>query len=176
MKAELRHGRDARPVDPNLPAECLRCDMGQHGHEVGCLFYFAQRDEPLVAAELLQEIMERLLVIRRVQEPFAQHAEMKVDGEALAREFEDVVDGTILARSEVEALGRRYIDGFRAHMKCEDDEVIPLAGTVLTDQDWHTINAAIAHVEDPMFGVGAERRYAALREHIARESRGPTLE
>jgi hemerythrin-like domain-containing protein len=64
----------------------------------------------------------------------ARHAEMKVDGEALAREFEDVVDGTILARSEVEALGRRYIDGFRAHMKCEDDEVIPLAGTVLTDR------------------------------------------
>ena len=106
----------------------------------------------------------------------AQHAEMKVDGEALAREFEDIVDGTILARSEVEALGRRYIDGFRAHMKCEDDEVIPLAGTVLTDQDWHTINAAIAHVEDPIFGVGAEQRYAALRAHIARESRGPTLE
>jgi len=106
----------------------------------------------------------------------AQHTQMKVDGEALARELVDIVNGTILARTEVEALGQRYIDGFRAHMKCEDNEIIPLAGTVLTDQDWRTINAAIAHVEDPVFGVGTEQRYAALREHIARESGGPTLQ
>jgi hemerythrin-like domain-containing protein len=54
-------------------------------------------------------------------------------------------------------------------MEREETAILPLAATLLRDQDWAAIDAAIRQIDDPLFGTHAEGRYAALRRQIARE-------
>ena len=56
-------------------------------------------------------------------------------------------------------------------MRTEEADILPLAASLLSKDDWSAVDAAIAHIADPLFGVSAERRYAALREQIVREVR-----
>ena len=58
-------------------------------------------------------------------------------------------------------------------MRMEESEILPLAAKLLHEDDWSAIDAAIAHIADPLFGGSAEQRYAALRKQIAREARIP---
>ena len=66
--------------------------------------------------------------------------------------------------------GRAYVADFRSHMQKEETEILPLAAKLLRDKDWSAIDAAICHLEAPLFGSSSEQRYAALRQQIAREA------
>lgn len=98
-----------------------------------------------------------------------QHGELKACGERLARDLDDIVNGSIAPRERIESDGRRYITDLRDHMRSEESEVLPLAGQLLNDKDWAEIDEAIRHFEDPLFGSKVADRYAALRKQIARE-------
>jgi hemerythrin-like domain-containing protein len=52
----------------------------------------------------------------------------------------------------------------------EETAILPLAAKLLRDRDWAAIDAAIRHIDDPLFGKNGEERYAALRRQIAREA------
>jgi hemerythrin-like domain-containing protein len=56
-------------------------------------------------------------------------------------------------------------------MRKEETAILPLAAKLLHDLDWAAIDAAILHIDDPLFGKNGEERYAALRRQIAREAR-----
>jgi hemerythrin-like domain-containing protein len=100
-----------------------------------------------------------------------QHARLKAFGDALARALENVVNGSIASRDQVETPGRAYIAEFRSHMEKEEREILPLATKLLSEWDWAAIGAAVRHIEDPLFGPKVEERYASLRVQIAREAR-----
>ena len=70
-------------------------------------------------------------------------------------------------------MARDYVTQLRSHMRTEEHEILPLAARLLNQDDWSAVDAAIAHITDPLFGSSAEQRYAALREQIAREARIP---
>jgi hemerythrin-like domain-containing protein len=95
----------------------------------------------------------------------AQHGRLKAIGEELVHALDDVVNGSIESRMQVEGPGRAYVDLFRHHMRTEETMIMPLAARLLDDADWAAISAAVAHLDDPLF-VHAEQRYAALREQI----------
>ena len=103
----------------------------------------------------------------------SEHVQIARDGAALVAELDDIMNGSFVSRERVETMGRNYVAQFRRHMQREDADAIPLAAKLLHDKDWHAINAKIRHAEDPIFGKGAEQRYAGLRAHIAR---GKSLE
>ena len=107
-----------------------------------------------------------------VDELLRQHQQIKTWGEELAKHLDGIVNGSILTREEVEVPGRNYIANLRNHMRTEEAKVLPLAAKLLSDSDWTSINAAIAHIDDPLFGGANLQRYAALRQEIARESNG----
>jgi hemerythrin-like domain-containing protein len=100
-----------------------------------------------------------------VDELSAQHARLRQIGERLMRALDDVVNGSLVSREEIEAQGRAYADLFRRHMSREESEILPLAGRLLTASDWAAINAQLAHLDDPLYAA-AEKRYATLRTHI----------
>jgi hemerythrin-like domain-containing protein len=100
-----------------------------------------------------------------------QHARLKEDGNALVVALDDIVNGSITLREHVDAPGRAYIAAFRSHMDSEETAILPLAAKLLHDEDWAEIAAAMLCIDDPLFGKGAEPRYAALRRHIARQAR-----
>jgi hemerythrin-like domain-containing protein len=102
-----------------------------------------------------------------------QHARLKEAGDRLVEALDGIVNGTISSRAQVEGMARDYVTNLRNHMRTEEQEILPLAAGLLTQDDWSAIDAAIAHIADPLFGSSAEQRYAALREQIAREARIP---
>jgi hemerythrin-like domain-containing protein len=106
-----------------------------------------------------------------VDELTAQHVRLKDFGDALVHALDDIVNGSITSREHVETPGRAYVADFRSHMQREETAILPLAAKLLRDRDWAAIDAAIRHIEDPLFGKNGEERYAALRQRISREAR-----
>jgi hemerythrin-like domain-containing protein len=99
-----------------------------------------------------------------------QHASLKACGEQLVHDLDDILNGSIIARERVEATARAYLQTFRDHMEIEETEILPLVTKLLRRNDWTTIDAAVRHIEDPIFGVRTEERYAALAQQLAARS------
>lgn len=53
------------------------------------------------------------------------------------------------------------------HLHREEEQLIPLACSSLTDDDWHEIQEAFASNTDPLFGAECAAEYRALYERIA---------
>jgi hemerythrin-like domain-containing protein len=106
-----------------------------------------------------------------VDELTQQHARLREFGGALVRALEDVINGSITSREHVEVPGRAYVADFRSHMLKEEEAILPLAEKLLRGRDWTAIDAAIRHIDDPLFGRMGEERYVALRQQIARQAR-----
>lgn len=103
-----------------------------------------------------------------------QHALLKESGDQLAVDLDGIVNGSIVSRERVEGPGRTYVANFRRHMDIEEREFFPMAAELLRAEDWAAIDAAVESREDPLFGKSVEKRYAAIREQIARESGLPS--
>jgi len=62
----------------------------------------------------------------------------------------------------------RYIDFEYAHMRTEEEELIPLAESLLTQEDWAEIDATFQENDNPLFGIKpkeeAERLYQRILE------------
>ena len=69
-------------------------------------------------------------------------------------------------REAFERALRDYTDGFLAHMKIEESEVLPLAQRVLTAQDWREFDAAFAANRDPLTGHAPDEPYRSLFSKI----------
>jgi len=116
------------------------------------------------------KVKEREIKARPVvDELMNQHVVLRESGETLVEDLEGIVNGAMLARDSVEAPGRIYIEYFRKHMHMEETDVFPSLARILDDKDWATINAAIRHQEDPLFGKTVEARYETLRRQIDRD-------
>jgi branched-chain amino acid transport system ATP-binding protein len=59
-----------------------------------------------------------------------------------------------------------FIDNLRAHIRFEETTVMPLAGKVLTAEDWHEIDKAFLDNDDPLFGSNARAEFDELRARI----------
>ena len=110
-----------------------------------------------------------------VDELAAQHVHLKSAGAHLVSHLDEIINGTITSRAQIEATARDYVDTLRQHMRIEETQILPLAERLLTAQDWNAIHAAIGRVEDPLFGRHPERRYASLQQQIARHAPPPPL-
>jgi hemerythrin-like domain-containing protein len=99
-----------------------------------------------------------------------QHVDLREMNEALRRECEDVVNGSIVSRALIAGLGQSYIGALREHMRTEETKILPLADRVLTSRDWDEVDATMANFADPLFGAQAQERYFALRQHINRHA------
>lgn len=124
--------------------------------------------EELVFAKIKARNKELATVVDTLN---AQHTTLRELGEALARDLDGIVDGSIFPRERVESSAAQYAAHLRNHMRIEETEILPWAEKLLHEKDWAEVDRAIRHVEDPLFGSSAEARYATLRDHIAREAR-----
>jgi len=105
-----------------------------------------------------------------VDELSAQHELLHKNGRDLVRHLEDIVNDTISSRETVEEVARAYVSTMRSHIRIEESEILPLADSMLTVQDWKAIHAAVEHIEDPLFGKHPEARYVALHRQITRQA------
>ena len=106
-----------------------------------------------------------------IDELTKQHAWLRASARELVRNLDDIVNGSITSREAVEEAARAYIMNLRKHMRVEETEILPLAASSLLAHDWAAVEAAIRHIEDPLFGARSEERYAALRRQVATGAR-----
>jgi hemerythrin-like domain-containing protein len=99
-----------------------------------------------------------------------EHAALKEAGERLARELDDVLNGSLEPRERVQRLAREYVGLMRGHMNVEEAQVFPVARQLLTQADWIALTPVMPDVPDPLFGPTIETRYAALRDQIERSA------
>jgi hemerythrin-like domain-containing protein len=66
-----------------------------------------------------------------------------------------------------------YADFHWHHMRLEEDELMPLAQRVLSEEDWREIDAAFTANDDPMFGKAPREEFAALFKLIVSQAPAP---
>jgi len=111
----------------------------------------------------------------QVDELCAQHTALGRAASDLARDLDDIVNGSITARESVETKARDYVRLFREHMRMEETQMLPLAARLLTEKDWAGVDERVRHLEDPLFGPNTEARFVALRDESRREAQTATL-
>ncbi len=62
---------------------------------------------------------------------------------------------------------RAYTQGLKAHIRCEEKDVMPLARQVLSADDWAGIDRAFLDNDDPVFGGRAKAEFRELFHRIA---------
>jgi hemerythrin-like domain-containing protein len=103
-----------------------------------------------------------------VEELARQHRVIAGSGSQFLDNLNAALAGAMLKRESVEIPGLEYVAFYRSHMKMEERELFPLARTLLRDDDWSRIGAAIESTEDPLFGPQVEERYRTIHQQIAR--------
>ena len=69
-------------------------------------------------------------------------------------------------REAFERAAERYVEFYLAHMAVEEQQILPLAERVLTEQDWAELDVSFAANRDPLTGHEPEADYAALFTRI----------
>jgi hemerythrin-like domain-containing protein len=69
-------------------------------------------------------------------------------------------------RAEFETAAQRYVDFYMAHMRLEEEHILPLAERSLTPEDWQELDEAFARNRDPLTGHTPEAEYRALFSRI----------
>lgn len=69
-------------------------------------------------------------------------------------------------RESFEQAAERYVSFYLAHMALEEQQILPLADQVLTDDDWAELDEAFSANRDPLTGHEPEAAYRALFTRI----------
>jgi hemerythrin-like domain-containing protein len=67
----------------------------------------------------------------------------------------------------------KFADFYWSHMQKEEDQVLPVAERVLTDEDWRGIHAAFAANQDPNFSDDAQDEFRRLFTRIVNLTPAP---
>jgi hemerythrin-like domain-containing protein len=76
-------------------------------------------------------------------------------------------------REAFERSAQQYVDFYLAHMSLEEQQILPLAEKVLTDDDWVEIDAAFIANRDPLTGHEPDESYRALFTRIVNSVPAP---
>lgn len=76
-----------------------------------------------------------------------EHRVIARAGEALFSLLEAVLDGTYVARADIEAAAATYLVYYRNHIATEETAIMSRAASVLTAADWEQVAAAVPQAE-----------------------------
>ena len=98
-----------------------------------------------------------------------EHRVLAQAGEMLLDYLNEIVEGAVVPRAEVEANAATYVMYYRNHIATEEKEVLARAAETLTPEEWAAVAAAAPAGHDPLFGANPAERYKQLRLQIALE-------
>ena len=102
-----------------------------------------------------------------------EHAESPAIVAGLRHQLHHLVqhypDGADAFRAALEA----YVAMLRGHILREENELFPLARSILTEEDWDEIDTAFANQTDPQFGEQARAEFRALMSRIVNQAPAP---
>ena len=86
--------------------------------------------------------------------------------DTMKRELIAYQSGQPDAQEAFMASAGRYLELEWAHMRTEEDVLIPIAERVLTEEDWAGINAAFRENDNPLFGIKPKEEAERLYQRI----------
>ena len=150
---------------PNYP---LMFDILQYLHEYVDRSHHPRED--VAFARLVQrEPGLELQVARRSQE----HRVIAAAGERLLALLNEIMNGDLMARADVERAAATYLVYYRHHLRAEEERVIPQAVALLTREDWSDVAAAGTGGADPLTAEGIDARYSELRRALHAAGQAP---
>lgn len=90
-------------------------------------------------------------VARLVDELTQQHEELRQRSEELLESVDDMIEDVLVAKAEFDARAHHYIELQRLHVAQEENELLPLADQLLTDDDWQQIEQTLQQQQWPSF-------------------------
>jgi hemerythrin-like domain-containing protein len=164
LLALLQHEVDvfATTEAPNYP---LMLDIIDYLREYADQYHHPREDA--VFSRLAQYLPDRQLPLVRLRQ---EHRVIANAGIALRRLLEEVQADAVLSRSEVEVAAATYLVYYGNHIATEEDDILPLAASTLSAEDWRTAAAAAPVGDDPLFGRGPKERFRELRRRISLEA------
>ena len=69
-------------------------------------------------------------------------------------------------REAFEQAAQRYYDFYMAHMRVEEEHILPLAERSLTEDDWRRLDEEFVQNRDPMTGHAPDVDYRAFFSHL----------
>jgi hemerythrin-like domain-containing protein len=148
-------------AEPNYPLmfDILRylheyLDRSHHPREDVAFARLAEREPTL-----------QLQVARRLQE----HRVVAAAGGSLLTLLNGIMDGSLIARADVERAAATYLVYYRHHLRAEEELVIPQAAAVLSREDWSAVAAAGTGAVDPLATESIDPGYVELRRVLARK-------
>jgi len=118
---------------------------------------------------LAREPEMELLINRLLQE----HRVISVAGDELLAHLNEAERDVMAPRTELEAAAATYLVYYRNHLRVEEEQIMPRAANVLTDNDWAQVAATVGAAPDPLFGENVDSRLRELRRQIDREAAIP---
>ncbi|HEU0203341.1 MAG TPA: hemerythrin domain-containing protein [Burkholderiaceae bacterium] len=97
-----------------------------------------------------------------------EHRIIEEQEQRLIRLLNEVIDGDLIPRVELERAAASYLLFYRHHLTAEDQFIVPRAARLLTADDWNAVAAAAPMAEDPLAAGALDGRYQELRRALAR--------
>ena len=121
------------------------------------------KESDLLFPKIARAAPHLMPVIRRLEDDH-------MHGEDRVRELQHLLLAWELlgdSRREVfQQAARQYVEFYLAHMRLEEEHILPLAQRTLTAEDWQELDDAFARNKDPMTGHTPEAAYRALFSRI----------
>lgn len=99
-----------------------------------------------------------------------EHRVISIAGDELLQHLQEAEGDVMVPRSELEAAAATYLVYYRNHLNVEEQQIMPRAARLLTDEDWAQVAAVATGTSDPLFGDAAGARFSELRKQIEREA------
>jgi hemerythrin-like domain-containing protein len=95
-----------------------------------------------------------------------EHADLAKKSRLFLEMLLKVIDGEVVLRKDIVALGTDYIRALRCHMQKEDERLFPRAIEVLSEEDWKRISDKVERQRDPVFGEIVEAQYRSIYQFV----------
>ena len=93
--------------------------------------------------------------------------------QAVGAAFEALRAGAPNALNRLSTAVDEFAEFYWAHMRKEEEELLPLAAAALPEAEWARIERSFASVDDPLFGSAPAEAYRELLRFIAGRTTGP---
>lgn len=158
LTSQLDHFLAGRESDFDLKIELLEymeayADQGHHPLE-NVMFEVAK---PRVGEKV--DLMERLI---------QQHQELAQLTRTFRHSLENIYQGGVMPRDELEVQGREFIALQRQHIALEEQDAFPVLDSVLQEQDWAAITEQSPNQDDPVFDKPDKIRFQILFEYLSK--------
>ena len=107
--------------------------------------------------------------LEQVERLMIQHESLIQLTKTFRQSLENVLQGGVMLRDELEVQGREFVALQKQHIDLEESEVFPALDSVMTEDDWSAVIERMPTHEDPVFEAPDKIRFYNLFEYLSSE-------